>query len=571
MPSPTTPDGDHAAAEPLHVDFAPWDLDVATPEQRAAQELRLDGLRARGAQIGDGCFVSELAAVHSTTLVLGDRSYVAAHAHVTGDVRIGADCSVNVGAAVRGRVEIGRAVRVGTHAAILGFNHGTDAGSEMFRQPLVSRGVMIGDDVWIGAGALVLDGVRIGSHSIVGAGAVVTKSVPESAVVVGNPGRVVRSRDPDRTTAERTGLEADLGRWADRARADVAGILERSFVEGMYRDGPAAEQPTVRAHCDAVELADLLLSRPPAQLSSADHVARLRAAQDRRSGLVAELVDGRWSTPPQTSDAALDQVRAYHVLSAGYALDLLGSRFARPVHAVAGLDAVGLVQLLEDLPWQTNAWGAGALVDAVGTALTWELRAGRRPVQGALEALVGWLATHLDQRTGLWGASVDGDREPVNGTYRLVRGTYAQWGLACPAPEALSDTVLRHAATVLDDPEASSCDALDVVHLLRWAARSRPGYRRSEVQDVAEAVAARLLRAWHSGAGLAFRAQDAPGLKGTEMGLATAWLTADLLGCADVLGYRPRGVHRPEPMLALPDELATPGSASDGRPDEEHS
>lgn len=547
----TAPDADQSAAEPLHADFAPWDwADVATPEQRTAQESRLGGLRARGAQIGDDCFVSELAAVHSTTLVLGDRSYVAAHAHVTGGVRIGADCSVNVGAVVRGRVEIGRAVRVGTHAAILGFNHGTDAGSEIFLQPLVADGVVIGDDVWIGAGALVLDGARIGSHAIVGAGAVVAKDVPASAVVVGNPARVVRFRAADGPVADPTGIEADLRRWVSRARAELPGILERAFVDGTYRDRPGAPQPIVRAHCDAVEVADLLLSGPPTQLASAEHVARLRASQDRRSGLVAEIVDGRWPTGTLTSDDGnLDQLRAYHVLSAGYALDLLGSQFAHPVRAVTGLDAGGLMQLLEGLPWQTNAWGAGALVDAVGTALTWELRAGRQPVRGAREALVGWLATHLDPGTGLWGGSGDGGREPINGTYRLVRGTYAQWGLACPAPEALSDTVLRHAATVLDDPRMSACDALDVVHLLRWASLSRPRYRRQDVQEVAEAVAARLLRAWHPGEGLAFRADDPPGLKGTEMGLATAWYAADLLGCADVLGYRPRGVHRPEPML----------------------
>lgn len=117
--------------------------------------------------------------------------------------------------------------------------------------------------------------------------------VPGSAVVAGNPGRVVRFRVADRRAAERIGMEADLRRWVNRARADVAGILERAFVDGTYRDRPEAPQPTVRAHCDAVELADLLLSRPPPQLPSADHVARLRASQDRRSGLVAEIVDRR--------------------------------------------------------------------------------------------------------------------------------------------------------------------------------------------------------------------------------------------------------------------------------------
>jgi hypothetical protein len=44
-----------------------------------------------------------------------------------------------------------------------------------------------------------------------------------------------------------------------------------------------------------------------------------------------------------------------------------------------------------------------------------------------------------------------------------------------------------------------------------------------------------------------------PGLQGTEMWLATLWYVADLLGVAESLGYRPRGVHRPEPALDMND------------------
>ena len=55
-----------------------------------------------------------------------------------------------------------------------------------------SRPVVIGDDVWIGADAVILKGVSIGDRAVVGAGAVVTRNVPSDSIVAGNPARVVR-------------------------------------------------------------------------------------------------------------------------------------------------------------------------------------------------------------------------------------------------------------------------------------------------------------------------------------------------------------------------------------------
>jgi acetyltransferase-like isoleucine patch superfamily enzyme len=59
----------------------------------------------------------------------------------------------------------------------------------------VQGSVSIGDDAWIGAGAIILPNVSIGERAIVGAGAVVTKDVPPGTVVIGNPARVLKSRD----------------------------------------------------------------------------------------------------------------------------------------------------------------------------------------------------------------------------------------------------------------------------------------------------------------------------------------------------------------------------------------
>lgn len=56
-----------------------------------------------------------------------------------------------------------------------------------------ARPIVIGDNVWLGGGAIVLPGVTIGDNAVIGAGAVVTKDVPADVVAVGNPARPVRN------------------------------------------------------------------------------------------------------------------------------------------------------------------------------------------------------------------------------------------------------------------------------------------------------------------------------------------------------------------------------------------
>jgi acetyltransferase-like isoleucine patch superfamily enzyme len=61
----------------------------------------------------------------------------------------------------------------------------------------LSRTTLIGSDVWLGYGAIILSGISIGDSSVVAAGSVVTKDIPANSVVVGNPGRVISQRFTD--------------------------------------------------------------------------------------------------------------------------------------------------------------------------------------------------------------------------------------------------------------------------------------------------------------------------------------------------------------------------------------
>lgn len=90
-------------------------------------------------------------------------------------------CPVKIGA----NVLFGPAVQIYTATHPLDKIHRR---SEEFGKPVV-----VGDDCWIGGGAIICPGVTIGSGAVVAAGAVVTKDVPANSLVAGNPAKVIRS------------------------------------------------------------------------------------------------------------------------------------------------------------------------------------------------------------------------------------------------------------------------------------------------------------------------------------------------------------------------------------------
>lgn len=159
---------DHARAQALLQRYN------ATGEDE--RDLRAELLRELFGSVGDGVTVKPpLRCDYGMLVEIGHRTFV------------NYDCVLLDVA----RIEIGADCQIGPRVQLLCAKHPLDpdrrkAGWES------GAPIKVGDNCWIGAGAIVLPGVELGANSVVGAGAVVTRDVPPGAVVAGNPARVLR-------------------------------------------------------------------------------------------------------------------------------------------------------------------------------------------------------------------------------------------------------------------------------------------------------------------------------------------------------------------------------------------
>ncbi len=167
----------------------PWQQDIHAA-LRALEDVDLD----------PECFIAEgadVVAEPGRRVVIGARAAVAVGAFVHGPVQLGAGASVNSNATLdggRAGIVVGEGTRIATGARIFAFDHGLARDMPIVEQPVRSRGIAIGRDVWIGANAGVTDGVTIGDHAVVAMGAVVTHDVEPYAIVGGVPARPIGRR-----------------------------------------------------------------------------------------------------------------------------------------------------------------------------------------------------------------------------------------------------------------------------------------------------------------------------------------------------------------------------------------
>lgn len=177
-------------------------------------------IRQLGVHFGERCVFRGMPLVsmaESSRIELGDRVVLTSHSAFTAlgvsrpcvlrtiradaNIVIGADTGISGGvicAAVN--ITIGKRCLIGADVKITDTDfHALKPENRRYNnkiEDVAVAPVVIGDDVFIGTGAIILKGVTIGVGSVIGAGSVVTRDVPDYSIAVGNPAQVVRAVSP---------------------------------------------------------------------------------------------------------------------------------------------------------------------------------------------------------------------------------------------------------------------------------------------------------------------------------------------------------------------------------------
>jgi acetyltransferase-like isoleucine patch superfamily enzyme len=173
----------------------------------AAIESRVRIRFADQIKLGHGVYIDEGAYLHACPngIEIGAGSIImhGAILHVynfrnmkQSGIKIGRDSLIGEYSVIRGQggVSIGDRVYTSPFTQIIAVNHVFDDPNRPFvEQGITAEGIVIEDDVWLGAGAIITDGVRVGQGAVVAAGAVVTKDVPPHTVVGGVPAKPIKN------------------------------------------------------------------------------------------------------------------------------------------------------------------------------------------------------------------------------------------------------------------------------------------------------------------------------------------------------------------------------------------
>ncbi len=152
-----------------------WEFNQLKPSD---YEKKTEYMKKIFAECGDNCYIE-----------LPFRANWGGH-----NVHFGSGIYVNSNLTVvdDGHIYVGDKVMFGPNVTIATANHPMNAELRA-RSYQYNKDVYIGENVWIGAGVVIVPGVHIGKNSVIGAGSIVTKDIPDNVVAVGNPCRVLRA------------------------------------------------------------------------------------------------------------------------------------------------------------------------------------------------------------------------------------------------------------------------------------------------------------------------------------------------------------------------------------------
>jgi maltose O-acetyltransferase len=137
---------------------------------------------------------SKLKRFKNTFKRCGENTFIQFPVRIEGANHIDVGNNVSINAFVhiwgQGNVTIGDDCLIASHVSINSVTHDTNA--KLYRNSIVEKEVVIGNNVWIGSHAIILPGIKIGNNAIIGAGALVNKNVPSGAVVAGVPAKIIK-------------------------------------------------------------------------------------------------------------------------------------------------------------------------------------------------------------------------------------------------------------------------------------------------------------------------------------------------------------------------------------------
>lgn len=169
--------GDYADIEPVLAANRDAIEDIVIENDRRNSALPLLDMKHIGARIEPGAIIRD-------RVEIGDGAVIMMGAIINIGAVIGEGTMIDMGAVLGGRAIVGKNSHVGAGAVLAGVV-----------EPPSAKPVTVGDNVLIGANAVIIEGVSVGSGAVVAAGAVVTRDVPENAVAAGVPARVIKMRD----------------------------------------------------------------------------------------------------------------------------------------------------------------------------------------------------------------------------------------------------------------------------------------------------------------------------------------------------------------------------------------
>lgn len=143
--------------------------------------------------------------------------------------------------------------------------------------------------------------------------------------------------------------------------------------------------------------------------------------------------------------------------------------------------------LSNNCPWHKSPWGAGGMVDNLGTILDCNIRMGYSEYQSVLEDIFEWLDENQSKENGLWGESESqGVNGLINGAYHLMRGTYFLQDRNFNYGRKIIDALIQDIKenNIFSSTEAHGCQDLDHFYLLEKCVEKIPDYKRGEIESV---------------------------------------------------------------------------------------